>query len=244
MKKSDLFRMIGKAVQAHPYNAKQHLQLQTFCVVRGRGEVNGESLSRSVVDRFKPYFYSRRWEAHGFTSDAIEYDFPAVFAIELPGTINGGPLNPRATLCTDIQLVCLYPNIEHLDDSLSARCNALLVQEIEAITLEHLVYIFKLIGTGVFAVTDKDPAGGWYLESELEYLEDQAEILTYTIDQAKTQSWKKRFEADNQQVAVDYIDDFTVHKLCGTSMTIRSCESLCSPSLATEFSSMACCAQP
>lgn len=244
MTKNDIFRLVSLLVQGHAYSEQKHRQLQTFCVIRGRGEINGESLGRSVVDRFKPYFYSRRWAAHGYTANAIEYDFPAVFAIELPGTIEGGPLASSSRVCGDIQLVCLYPNIETLEDTLAARCSALSVQEIEQQALDHLIYIFKNLGEyAVFATTDQDVQGGWYLEQELDQLVAQGDIATYEIFTGKTQTWKKRFEQDNRQVSFDFVDDFTVHKLCGAALTIRTCEQLCTSAASPSFTSVDCCAQ-
>ncbi|MCA9366744.1 hypothetical protein KC887_00565 [Candidatus Kaiserbacteria bacterium] len=244
MTKNDLFRLLSLLVQGHAFSEDKHKQLQSFCVIRGRGEINGDSLGRSVVDRFKPYFYSRRWAAQGYTSNAIEYDFPAVFAIELPGTIEGGPSNTRAQMCADIQLICLYPNIEHLEDTLAARCKALSVQEIEQQTLAHLVYLFQNVGSSaVFATTNKDTQGSWYLQQELDYLLDQGEIVAMAVDQGKTNAWRKRFEESNRQVSFDYVDDFTAHKLCGASLTIRNCEALCASASAPAFTNINCCAQ-
>ena len=244
MTKNELFRIIALAVAAHPFSEERHKQLQTFAVVRSRSEINGEALGKSVVDRFKPYFYSRRWEAHGYNSNSIEYDFPAVFAIELPGNIEGSFLG-RSTFCYNIQLACLYPNIEHLDNTIAARAKALSVQEIEQETLAHLVYIMRQVqSSAVFAVTDEDVSGSWYLEQELEFLEEEGEILSYAIDSAKTQTFRKRFEAQNQAIAVDYVDDFTTHKLCGATLTFRNCENLCSQSaVEPSFTALNCCVQ-
>ena len=139
----------------------------------------------------------------------------------------------------------MYPSIETLDETLAARCSALSVQEIEQQALDHLIYIFKNLGKyAVFAVTDKDVHGGWYLQQELDQLQSQGDIVAYEAYTGKTMAWQKRFEQDNRQVSFDFVDDFTVHKLCGAALTIRTCEQLCATSVPSpSFTSVDCCAQ-
>lgn len=118
------------------------------------------------------------------------------------------------------------------------------MQEIEQQTVQHLLYLFQNVGKyAAFAVTDKDVSGSWYLQQELDALLAQGDILTYTVNAGKTNAWRKRFMGNNLSVSVDYIDDFTAHKLCGAALAFTNCETICASSDEPAFDAVNCCVQ-
>jgi len=245
MTEIDFYQALADAVRYHALNEEQFRELQTFAVIRNRMSLAEENLSRTGIDRFKPYFYSKRWEAMGYSADAVEYDFPGIFVLKLRSPITNLGSGPQGQICHDIQVMSLYPNVEALPEGITLRCKALTVEEVEKLTRDHLLYALQYAGASEYATTDVNPSGRWYGPGLLAYLLAQGKIASYSIDAAKTRTFQKRWANETRSATVEYLDDFSIHKLCGCFLNIRFCEPLCEAIPSPSFASATreCCVQ-
>lgn len=242
MTRNDLYSLLIQAVRFHPEGeAGPWEQLQTFSVLQHMGSLNAESLGRSVLDRGKPFFWSRRWENLGYPS-AIEFDFPAVFVIDRSAQFNSPFQQQGRSICPLHQIAVLYPNVENLEGTIAARCNFLHTEEIQQLTESMLVYLLEYIRSAIYASVDgADPA--WYNQDYLDWYADE-NTVTYTMEALETHSFRKSMEAENGQLQISYHDDISAFKLCGVSADVRLCTPKCSSGYTPSFATPAnCCYQ-
>jgi len=245
MTEIDFYRALGDSVKYHAPNEEQFRELQTFAVIRNRMSLAEENLSRTGIDRFKPYFYSKRWEAMGYSADAVEYDFPGIFVLKLRSPITNLGAGAQGQICHDIQVMSLYPNVEALPEGITLRCKALTVEEIEKLTRDHLLYALGYAKESQYATTNVNPSGQWYGPGLLDHLLSEGEISSFQVDEGETRKFKKRFFNETRSATIEYLDDFSIHKLCGCFVNIRFCEPLCEPTPSPDFSGVTreCCAE-
>ena len=216
--------------------------MQTFAVIRSLDDINSENLGRTPKDRFKPFFYSRKWEALGFPASNVVFEYPAVFVIDRSGRVET-PFASRKRRLSNIQVVVVFPNVEKVEDvSLKAACAQLITDEIYQLT-ESLAYsVFDFVSGSVFAVTDKHPGGDWFHRSALPVMVTAGQIASYDINEAKTTAQLKMLRTSNVQASIGFVDDVTKDSLCGVSFSLSLVDDVCSVA-GFDFNAKNCCAQ-
>lgn len=239
MKRTDFFKLLRFAVQhqAAPASGLLVDQLQSFSVIRSRNDVNSESGARSIFDTDSPYFYSRRFNNTARLPQNMANEMPGLFA--LPTSSELTRLG-KGRLETSIQLICLFPSEERVDPDKMQKLTP--VEEIDLKAVAHLNYILGYLQNSVCAEV-QEPGGGkyftWANEGYLDHLETEGEIALYNIDQNKTNAFQRRFLALNEGVNVDYVDNYSTHKLSGAyiTLTLPETSALCSAeTMAVDFS--------
>jgi len=240
MTAKDLYRIIREAAEVMPEAELKINRLNCFAVVRNASELNAENLNKNVVYKDKEFFFSRRWAARGYPSNKIEFDFPAVIAIELPGAISM-PFTKQRKNRTRLQLSAVFPNEEILGSTQFTRPKTPQLEEIYKAMLDNISFVLEYISGAVNASIDGG-AYEWHNKEKLEYLKTQSIITSYQINQGATATFLKQLNNANQQANTDYLDDVTAFKLVGRSIVINlteSCSSVASPSFVTAD----CCKQ-
>ena len=79
---TDFYEAIKKIVRTYPTMQLKCWQPQAFAVLPEASDLNSPNLGKVICDKNRPYFYSKLWEAKGFTPNAIEYEFPLVVIYE------------------------------------------------------------------------------------------------------------------------------------------------------------------
>lgn len=77
------------SVRFYPRQSLKCQWPQTFRVFQLSlgSEISTPNLGATICDKDKPYFFSRLWQEKAYTPNAIEFDFPLLYAFELPGTL-------------------------------------------------------------------------------------------------------------------------------------------------------------
>lgn len=238
MTKNDLYRLFGESVKYSPPNEDRSQQLQTFAVLRSENDLIAESLGRSVLDRGKPFFYSRKWAASNYNANVIEYEYPGLFALDLSPQLNGffNKSGERSETIT-IRLYCLYPNVERLeDDTIKSLCKNILTDEIYLLTKGLLKSSLYYIQDSIYANTNVDATYRWYNKGYLDYLVTSGDIATYTENKESTLFFQNRLRQNNAGIQGNHIDDLGIHKLTGVYFDLSFYEIDCKKSYDFEFS--------
>lgn len=226
MNRNDLFRLLKEAVKYSPTvtTGSNQLRLETFAVVRSAGEAISESLGKTVWDRDKNFFYSRKWEALNYSANNIAHEYPLLIAYDLSPRLTNF-FQSKGHRIRQIRLDCLYPNIEKLDQNVKLQCKKLHVQEIYDVTEAMLIQVLSYINNIVYANVDGTP--GYHNQSRLDQQVSDGDVTAYTIDTNATNTLKRQLKDQNETMSGGYIDDQSVNALCGVHYTFSLVESAC-----------------
>lgn len=234
----DFYGVIKEAVKFAPSTPDKIEQLQTFAVLRHPSELNAEALDKSVIDKGKNFFYSRKWEALGYSSNSIPFEFPIVTAIPLRSNYSN-MFGKRTEERIQLDLSVLYPNPE-VDKPNSVLIGKARTREaVYDITKDLLLYVIGYAKTATKATIDG--ATGWHGRPYVDYLEGEG--ATVSIDEAATGIIKRRLHNENLNTNGNFVDDITAHRLIGRAAIINFPTPSCTPTIAPDFSAVVCCAQ-
>lgn len=220
MKRTDFFSLIKSAVahQARPLSGLMVDRLQSFAVIRSRADVSDESGGRSIFDTAGPYFFSRKFENTARMPANIANEMPGIFVLPTTSEL---PNLARGHVNTTVQLICLFPSLERALADKTQKITS--PEDIEIKAIEHLDYVLQYVRDSVFAEieTPGEPNEEiWANESYLNHLEDAGTITLYNINHAKTQRFQRQFLSLNEGANIDYVDEYSAHKLCGALINL------------------------
>lgn len=239
MTKNDLFRLLGEAVKFSPEVtvSRTALRLNTFAVLRSPAEMNSDSLEKTVWDRDKPFFYSRKWEANNFTANRVNFDYPALIAYDLQPRLTGF-FKGKGKRLINIRLDCLYPNVAKADQNIKNACKELLVQEIYTATEAMIIQALSYLKNSIYATVDGTP--GWHNQDRLDQQVTDGDVTTYTKDVNQTNIFLRDIQAQNETMGGGYVDDESKDALCGVHYNFILTESACEVQ-DSEFQTINCC---
>ena len=55
--------------------------IQTFSVIDEYQAANREQIEKTVIEKYKPFFYSRKWERDGYPSGKLSFEYPLLVII-------------------------------------------------------------------------------------------------------------------------------------------------------------------
>lgn len=108
--------------------------IQTFAVLDEYQQANREQLEKSLTEKYKPFFYSRKWEREGYPSGKMSFEYPLLAIIpqasRYTGLVGGecstelrihiAVLDYQNEQCTDIAM-----NTSYLDSNGNCGCSCL-----------------------------------------------------------------------------------------------------------------------
>lgn len=239
MDKRTFYRILGQAVKYSQATGNKWEQFQTFAVLRDRSDFAAESLGRTILDRYKPFFYSRKWEGKNYPAGNVAFEYPGLFVIETFPLIET-PFAIKTQRCHSIQLICAYPNIEKLEDAtIKAMCKNLLTDEIYILCNDLMQQVFLYLKNTVYATVDG--VNGWHNQNRLVYQLEQGDISSYSIIQRETNAYQKQLIQDNPTANGVYLDDVGKDMLCGVQYSIRFCETSVCAGQENSFDLVTCC---
>lgn len=172
--------------------------IQTFAVLDEYQQANREQLEKSLTEKYKPFFYSRKWEREGYPSGKMSFEYPLLAIIpqasRYTGLVGGecstelrihiAVLDYQNEQCTDIAM-----NTSYLDSNGNCGCSCLDSRylcdarnqfEIERDTSELLLNFLRQLSTvGYYnEICDSESCAGQFLTSE--YVSDKPDL--YAID--------------------------------------------------------------
>lgn len=232
------YRILGQSVKYSAASANKWEQLQTFASLRDRSDFAAESLGRTILDRYKSFFYSRKWEGKKYPAGEVVFEYPALFSIQTAPFVET-PFAKTRTRCHNMQLMWVYPNIEKLENpTLAAMCKNLLTDEIYILCNDLAEQTFLYLKDVVYATVDG--VNGWHNKARLDYQLAQGDITTYSIIHGETSAYQKQLIQNNQTAQGIYIDDQGKDMLCGVQYSIRFCETSVCNSQENSFDLICC----
>ena len=64
-------------------------QIQTFAVIDEWQIASREQLEKTVIEKYKPFFYSKKWAKEGYPAGQLTFEYPLLAIIPQSETING-----------------------------------------------------------------------------------------------------------------------------------------------------------
>ena len=237
---TDFYGVIREAVRFAPNEENVYDTLRTFAVLRHPSELNGETVDKSILHKGTKFFWSKKWEQLGYSSNNISWDFPIVTVIPVRSNytnISG----QKSTESVVLDISVLYPNpeIESLSGSHLVRGKTLTREELYDKMKDRLLYILSYIKTAQKATIDG--VTDWHGEPYVTYL--QGEGATVSVDTKATGDLRRRLHNANLVNNGSFIDDVSAHRLIGHGIAYNLPASSCLPSIAPDFSTVDCCNQ-
>ena len=89
--------------------------IQTFAVLEEYQQASREQLAKSIPDKFKPYFFSKKWHNEGYPAGDISFDYPLLAVMPSGMTVNGisGGPNCDTQLSLDIAVLDYYSEVDY-----------------------------------------------------------------------------------------------------------------------------------
>lgn len=166
---TDIYDALKDSVRFYPKQEIPCCQPQTWRVLqKSLGvEISTENLGATICDKDKPYFWSRRWHESKYKPDNIQFDYPLLYAFEMPGTLKD-PFGSNPQFIYTLQIGVL----DVLSDDGAARscmgCNGRTINEINETTQGILqACIDYLKNTYPYSINDAAPV--WANKTFIDY---------------------------------------------------------------------------
>ena len=207
--------------------------LQTFAVLSSMDDLLAENLGKTINDRQKEFFFSKKHDALGKNPSKVEFEYPAMFVLENDFT-RENPFKQKRTDCFNMQLAFLYPYLETCQDNFLKRtCQNLTIQEIE-IKMQELSATFFDYLCNVVCVTEKDKRY-WINEEVLKLLKSESNNYRKTpfptIDIGATKGFQQMLDKRNTTMSGRYVDCIGKDNLYGMLYNFTFCTTDCEKGL-------------
>jgi len=100
-------QLINDFVRYYPRGEYKCHQPQTYCLLAELSELNTPHLGQRVIDKDKPYFFSRKWALDNYNTNKISYDYPGVFMFEENSVSNSLFENRKIKKETNLEIAVL-----------------------------------------------------------------------------------------------------------------------------------------
>jgi len=198
--------------------------MQTFGAIEAYSDLNTPNLGKTILDRGKPYFWSRDWAKAKYNPSKLVYSYPAMLAIETVGEIIT-PFEKNKKHCYTVELNFLDKYDRACIDKksnckeCSKRTRNEIFRDTEKFIKEFLDYLCSVVY--VESTVDGITIGGWYHEEVFKLLQ-----LPGIINPAYTRSFQRSMRQNNAQVAAIRWDG-GLDDLYGTFIELRFCKETC-----------------
>lgn len=81
----DFYRLCSQYVEYYPKSSYPCQRIQTWAAIESYADLNADNLGKTVHDRGKPFFFSRKWAAAGYNPSSLSAKGPLLVAFEEPG---------------------------------------------------------------------------------------------------------------------------------------------------------------
>jgi hypothetical protein len=105
------YRLCAEFVQHYPEMELPCQRMQTFAAIESYADINKPNLGKTILDRDKPFFFSRKWAAANYNPSKLEASGPMMTAFEEPGLFVD-PFDVNTKVVYNIQLAWL-DSFEH-----------------------------------------------------------------------------------------------------------------------------------
>lgn len=191
-----IYRLLNEAVRYYPETTPAYMRPDTFAVVEEWSDVNSANLLKTVADKDKPFFFSRKWAQLNYRASAVTYDFPAVLTYDTQTVTN----NLFSTTTTKRVYTLDLLVVDKWDDmckKLNRTRNDLFL-DTESI-LDHILNYFSNV---IYAVVDGGE-DGYYHTGWLQQAVTDGEITSYQETNYKTKQLKQNFVRNNESTTME-----------------------------------------
>lgn len=141
MKIENIYRIIRDAVKH--YQAEGCKRPNTFAVLNSPDNLNADNLGKTICDAYRPFFFSRQWEAKRYNPSDLSFTYPIVTVYEGQQEVTDLFTN-KQTICYTIDLAVL----DQYDQNCTKHCQGdkgrtpnEIYQDTEDILFEILGYL-------------------------------------------------------------------------------------------------------
>jgi len=231
---TDFFGILKDTCRFFPQGEKE-VTPQAFAVVRSAEELNLQNLGKSIADKDRPFFWSRKWAAQNYNPSAIQWEYPAVVAVDL-GYEMENPVKGVFKQVHTVHLYVVYPNVQvHEAGQLATYCKPLLVGDIYENTRGILHQIIR--GLNQFKLYTVDGAERFLLPGHAQVLEDAGATVSEVGNGVV--HLNRLVQRTNNGARVNYVDDIGNDFICGVQASFDVVTFDC-PTPAFEFSQAEC----
>ncbi len=99
-------------------------EIQTFAVLDEYQQASREQLTKTIPEKFKPYFFSHKWHDEGYPAGNISFEYPLLAVMPSSSTVNGigGGNNCDTQFALDIVVLDYFS--ENIYDKYANTCNS------------------------------------------------------------------------------------------------------------------------
>lgn len=132
---TDIYTALRDSVRFYPRQELPCQQPQTWRVLQQSlgVEVQTPTLGATICDKDKPYFWSRLWQEKKYSPNAIAWQFPLLFAFELPSVLKD-PFGGAPQFIYALQIGVLDVLSDDTAGRLCTGCNSRTINEINEST--------------------------------------------------------------------------------------------------------------
>lgn len=180
----DVYRLMGESIKFYSFNNGTPLP-NTFAVINNEKDLANESLGYPKEIRYKPHYYSRRWEIAGYNPSEQSIMYPVVAVYE-EAMIHKNIFVDGRIRYWQLSLNCLIKNWDHVkDDNLFSSQDIPYYTKSEAFVHAEniLISMFKYLEQAIIATTTDDATPKLYNETYLIFKKANVSGFNYTLVQ-------------------------------------------------------------
>lgn len=213
---TDWYRLFYEFVKYFPSQSNRCKRLQTFAVLEEFADLNAENLAKTVKEKDKTYFFSRKWARSQHNPSKISFDYPVMVVFEKSAKMSDTFVK-EVTICHNVDIAFLdkYDDGCAGDPDCDNPCNSRNKSEIYEDTevfmrlfleyMRNVVYTDRLINNAV----------------------NQSLDIPGTVNDALTRKFQKLLKDGNLEDLNMMRYDHNKDNLYGVYFSMNLCKKLC-----------------
>lgn len=189
------YGILRDAVKFYPHVEKWR-RPQTFGVIDSFAQLTNDNLGKTIADKGKNYFFSRRWAAQNYNPSKVSYDFPGLFVIELGAGVEE-PFAREPKSVDTFQLLFASRLQKQQDGTVQGYRSPVVIQdlmrEVEEMRLNVFWYLRHV------TAYDLDGQKKWMLPEMVDYLVAEGDVTTATKDLRATNLFGAAIRVEESQ---------------------------------------------
>lgn len=213
----DFYQILKDFVRYYPPAAQRCERPQTFAVLEEFADLDTDNLMKTLKDKHKPFFYSRKWEADNFNKSNISYNYP-ILAIFNDNTTVKGLFKKVQETAPSIEIAYLdqYFRDAAMNESGDDNCKSRVRNEIYRDTLDMILNLGRYLKEVNYYVKDNKKFG-LYHPSAIAALEE----TEATVDTKMTRQFQRSLENSQNDSTIVEKWDGGIRDLYGHFFTIK-----------------------
>lgn len=219
----DVYELLKEFVKNYPNHSNRCRRLQTFAVLESVTQLNTENLGKTILDKNKPFFFSREWASKQHNPSKLSFNFPALIAFDR-GTTFVDPFSKKIKTCYSLDIGVFDKFDQDCADKKSGckdPCASRVPSEIFKHTQDFLMTLFAFLCDLI--CVKKDGKNKWYHKG---YYQANKEDIGGKICNKTTGRFQQMLKRKNPNLSGDRFEG-GINCLYGTYVNIKLCFDCC-----------------